>query len=331
MVLGVAAAVVMTGCGQASVTAGGGHAADSASTAPASGSRVAPPTPSPLAAPVSPTVPSVPSVASGEVHTRAAAQARADADLASVRVPPGAVEVSSAPDARLAQPFAMSSGTTQVDATRWFTVPGTRSAVEAFFTAHPPVGWTPWGKGTSGTLNDPQLLVGLTFGSGHDELSVDLMQSAGTTDVRIDAQVTWIPPKDRYDSVPGSASSVKLAYDGGLQQPGRPKPRQKTVTLTGGDLARLAKAIDALDVEPPSAHGCPMDDGEHAVLSMQADGHDVTYDIALSGCQGVAVSVDGQRGHFLIGAGDPQHVVRSILGVTPAPSTPPSRPKPKKS
>jgi hypothetical protein len=74
-----------------------------------------------------------------------------------------------------------------------------------------------------------------------------------------------------------------------------------------------------------------MDDGEHAVLSMHADGHDLTYDIALSGCQGVAVSVDGEWGHFLIGAGDPQAVVRSVLGVTLTPSTPPSRPKPKKS
>jgi len=113
-------------------------------------------------------------------------------------------------------------------------------------------------------------------------------------------------------------TSAELVYIG----PGG-SPR-KTLTVTGPQLAELATAINALKVLPPGAiWNCPMDNGEHAVLTPSTHGHTQAFDIELMGCRFVPVSVDGTAGHTLMGDGKAQDLVRDLLGVQLPPSTPP--------
>jgi hypothetical protein len=164
----------------------------------------------------------------------------------------------------------------------------------------------------------------MSAGNDHNEIDISTVQDGSSVAVRVDAQVTWLPAKAAADTIPAGVSSAQLAYHGGLQQPGQPKPVDRTVTVTGPQLVGLVAAINGLEIVPPGPpHSCPMDDGETATLSVPDS--DVSFAIAMSGCRFVTVSTGARQGDTLTedGGTDLSVLVHAIAGVTPSPSTAP--------
>ena len=178
--------------------------------------------------------------------------------------------------------------------------------------------WAAWGgvKGGPSELGFRKTVAGID--NSHDVIQLSLLEDGDSVDVRADAQVIWLTPKSPYDTIAPGAGPATLAYTG----PGG-TPR-RTVTLTDAELAKLASAINALEILPPGpAWSCPMDTGEHAVLTLHTGGHTQAFDIQLLGCRFTTVIVDGAKGDTLTVGERPQALVRQYFGAAlPASSAP---------
>jgi hypothetical protein len=257
----------------------------------------------------------------GEVHSKADAQARADADLAAVHLPAGATARSTAPSPQLTSPPETSDVTTLLDAFRWWTVPGTVKNVASFVESHAPYGLSMGGSSSGSDAVSAVMFRKPIDGhdNGHDEIDVSLVQTGSSVAVRVDAQVIWLTPKSLYDTIAPTDGPATLTYTGGGGQP------KRTVTLTGGQLSRLATAIDAAELLPPGPPwSCPMDNGEHAVLTLRPGTQTRAFDIQLMGCRFITVTVDGEPGDTLTMSDGPQALVREYVGAQLSPSTAPS-------
>ena len=290
IVVGVGALLAVAGCGAASSAPHGIQPSPSASVGPIASMTVSPDTTGPAttspATSTSTSTSTATPAPAGEVHTKAAADARAQANLAAVRLPAGASPRTATPSPHLTIAPQSTDVTTMVDDATWWVVPGTVAAVTDYVRAHPPYGLQ---VNFTSAGSDPVSSLSFDNGaSGHDEIDVSLAQSGAMVDVRLDAQVIWLTPKSPYDTVGADQHTARLVYTGPDGSP------HKTLTLTAAQLARLGKAINALELLPPGPPwSCPEEFGEHAVLTLTTAAHTTSFDIQLDGCRFITISVDG--------------------------------------
>ncbi len=180
------------------------------------------------------------------------ARERAVADAAAILkafvVPPGAQRLQKAPDV-LKAPSTILVATTLVDDVSFWRAPGQPRAVLAWEQARLPRRFTPgdadfgppsWDRMFSlapipGVLNARELVVEVG-GAGN-----------GLTAIRVDAQVSWQPPRPASDRVPAAARVVTITQLPSLDPHARRPPAP--VTITGlAVVRRLAALVDSLQL-----------------------------------------------------------------------------------
>jgi hypothetical protein len=247
----------------------------------------------------------------------AATLAAVEQALAASPTLPGATEQQTAPVATLDDASGVPGSNTLIDRARFWTAPGSIDAAIAYFTAHPPVGSTLDGTGTSGgpggaTVNE--LMFATQSGPATNGLADNgvgyLVQVVGNGDgvaVRVDVQAIWVPSKPAVELI-GQVSSVAVVVNRNGQAP------TVSRTLTGAPAQQLADAIDALQVDGLGTRSCPASFGFVDTLTFDADsGRAVVASVIADGCAGVGMTVDGAKQPQLAGGVDGQ--VLSEMGL----------------
>jgi hypothetical protein len=232
----------------------------------------------------------------------AAPRERAVADAAAIlkafAVPPGAQRLQRAPDA-LKAPITTLVSTTLVDNVSFWRAPGRPQAVLAWEQAHLPRRLTPgdedfgppsWDRTFSlspvpGVLNARDLVVEVT-GVGN-----------GQTAIRVDAQVSWQPPRPASERVPPAARVVTITQLASLGPHARRPPAPVTIT----DLAvvrRLAALVGNLQLSTigPGAP-CPasLGGGIRLTFRARAGGPPLAVAQGPAACGTVQFSSGGKR------------------------------------
>jgi hypothetical protein len=213
-------------------------------------------------------------------------------------VPPGGQRLPQ-PPAALKAPITTLVSTTLVDDVSFWRAPGQPQAVLAWELAHLPRRLTPedadfgppsWDRMFSlspvpGVLTARDLVVEVT-GVGH-----------GETAIRVDAQVSWQPPRPASERVPSAARVVTITQLPSLDPHARRPPAPVTIT----DLAvvwRLAALVDSLQLSTigPAA-SCPMPVGGGIRLTFlaRAGGPPLAVAQAPAACGTVQFSVGGRQ------------------------------------
>jgi hypothetical protein len=207
----------------------------------------------------------------GSPTGRERAVAEAAAMLRAFVVPPGGQRLPTAPDV-LKVPSSTLVSTTLVDDVSFWRAPGQPQAVLAWEQAHLPRRFTPedadfgppsWDRTFSlspvpGVLNARDLVVEVTA-AGH-----------GQTAIRVDAQVSWQPPRPALERVPAGARVVTITQLPSLDpRVGRP-PAPVTIT-DPAVVRRLAALVDGLQLSTigPAA-ACPLPPGGGIQLTFRA-------------------------------------------------------------
>jgi hypothetical protein len=263
LLLAVGAAVAMAGC-----------AATHTTTGPAAARTAASPTP------------------------RERAVADAAAILRAFVVLPGGQRLPKAPEV-LKVPITTLVSSTLVDDFSFWRAPGQPQAVLAWEQAHLPRRFTPgdedfgppsWDRTFSlapipAVLNARELVVEVT-GAGN-----------GQTAIRVDAQVSWQPPRPAADRVPAAARVVTITQLPSLDPHARRPPAP--VTITGlAVVRRLSALVDSLQLSTigPGAP-CPLAAGGGIRLTFLAGAGGPPLAVAQgpAACGTVQFSVGGKR------------------------------------
>jgi len=213
-------------------------------------------------------------------------------------VPPGGQRLHKAPDV-LNVPSSTLVSTTLVDDVSFWRVSGQPQAVLAWEQAHLPHRFSPedadfgppsWDRTFSlspipGVLNARDLVVEVT-GAGN-----------GQTAIRVDAQVSWQPPRPAPERVPAAARVVTITQLPSLGPHARRPPAP--VTITGlAVVRRLAALVDSLQLSTigPAAP-CPAAFGGGIRLTFFArpDGPPLAVAQGPAACGTVQFSAGGKR------------------------------------
>jgi hypothetical protein len=234
----------------------------------------------------------------GSLTSRERAVADAAAILKAFVVPPGARRLPQAPD-ELKVPITRLVSTTLVDDVSFWRAPGRPQAVLAWEQARLPRPFTPgdedfgppsWDRTFSlspvpGVLNARDLVVEVTAVGN------------GQTAIRVDAQVSWQPPRSASERVPSSTRVVTITQ---LPSMG-PHARQPPAPVTVADLPvvrRLAALVDNLQLSTigPDAP-CPAPLGGRIRLTFlaRADGPPLAVAQAPAACGTVQFSGAGKQ------------------------------------
>jgi hypothetical protein len=237
-------------------------------------------------------------VTAASLTPRERAVTDATAILRAFAVPPGARRLQQAPDA-LKVPITTLVSTTLVDDVSFWRAPGQPQAVLAWEQAHLPRRFTPedadfgppsWDRTFSlspvpGVLNARDLVVEVT-GAGNDQ-----------TAIRVDAQVSWQPPRPGPERVLPAARVVTITQLPSLGPHARRPPAP--VTITGLTVVRrLAALVDSLQLSTigPAA-SCPAAFGGGIRLRFlaRAGGPPLAVAQGPAACGTVQFSVGGKR------------------------------------
>jgi hypothetical protein len=234
----------------------------------------------------------------GSPTPRERAVVDAAAILKAFMVPPGARRLQQAPDA-LKAPITTLVSTTLVDDVSFWRAPGRPQAVLAWEQAHLPRRFTPgdkdfgppsWDRMFSlsagpGVLNARDLVVEVT-GVGN-----------GQTAIRVDAQVSWQPPRSASEQVPPSARAVTITQLPSLVPYARHLPAPVTIV----DLAvvrRLAAVVDNLQLStigPGASCPAPLGGGIRLTFLATAGGPPLAIAQGPAACGTVQFSVGGKQ------------------------------------
>jgi hypothetical protein len=229
---------------------------------------------------------------------RQRAVAAAAAILTAFVVPPGAERLQQAPDV-LKAPISTLVSTTLVDDVSFWRAPGQPQAVLAWEQAHLPRRFTPedadfgppsWDRTFSlspipGVLNARDLVVEVT-GVGN-----------GQTAIRVDAQVSWQPPRPASERVPSVTRVVTITQLPSLDPHARRPPAPVTIT----DLAvvrRLAALVDSLQLStigPAASCPAPFGGGIRLTFLARAGGPPLAVAQGPAACGTVQLSAGGKQ------------------------------------
>ncbi len=212
-------------------------------------------------------------------------------------MPLGGQRLAKAPDA-LKDPITTLVSTTLVDDVSFWRAPGQPQAVLAWEQAHLPRRFTPedadfgppsWDRTFSlapipGVLNARDLVVEVT-GAGN-----------GQTAIRVDAQVSWQPPRPAAERVPSAARVVTIAQLASLDSRASRPPAPVTITSLAV-VRRLAALVDGLELSTigPDAP-CPLPPGGGIRLTFLAGAGGTPLAVAQgpAACGTVQFSTDGK-------------------------------------
>lgn len=259
------------------------------------------------------------------------AQADAAAILAAFAVPSGAKRLSAPPasvKAALGQPFQTDSSPDIVDKNSFWAVPGLPAAVLAWEKQHVPRQFTraETFQGTNGGVAESGDVFTLPPVAGvlqSRELMVEVAGGGGgQTAIRVDAQVTWTPPKPAGAVVPAAARVVTLSMNYGLNANGRKPPAPVTITnpVTVGKVAALVDHVPPL---PSGTYNCPFADGMAFNLTFRAQpGAPVlaTAVLQLNGCEWVNLAV-GKHSYVVGNPSGARSIAAQVLKLTAVPWT----------
>jgi hypothetical protein len=214
-----------------------------------------------------------------------------------VHLPPGAVLQDSRLPALLTQ-LGEGIGATTGESDHWWTVPGQVDSVKTFVTGHPPDGLVNGGSSGGGAGAHPESTLDYNFPTGAKEpqtlVGVSFVQDGTHVDVRVQAQVAYLPTRTAIETIPASVSSAVVVYQGPTMLPNGVAPaKPRTATVTGAGLRALIDSLNPLDAEPDVVHSCPAPDGETATITMAYSGHHMVFAEVFGGCGGVQVTADG--------------------------------------
>ncbi len=236
----------------------------------------------------------------GSPTPRERAVADAAAILRAFVVPPGAQRLQKAPDA-LKVPISTLVSTTLVDDVSFWRAPGQPQAVLAWEQARLPRRFMPgdsdfgppsWDRTFSlppipGVLNGRDMVVEVT-GAGND-----------TTAIRVDAQVSWQPPRPALDleRVPSATRVVTITeLPSADPHAGRPPA---PVTISGPAVVRrLAALVDGLQLStigPAASCPAPIGGGIRLTFLARAGGPPLAVAQGPAPCGTVQFSVGGKR------------------------------------
>ncbi len=227
---------------------------------------------------------------------------RAVADAAAIVrafvVPPGARRLQQVPDV-LKVPSSTLVSATLVDDVSFWRAPGQPQAVLAWEQAHLPRRFTPgdadfgppsWDRTFSlppipGVLNARDLVVEVA-GAGN-----------GQTAIRVDAQVSWQPPRPAPERVPPATRVVTITELPSLDPRARRPPAP--VTITGlAVVRRLAALVDSLQLStigPGAPCPAPAGGGIRLTFLATAGGPPLAAAQGPAACGTVQFSVAGKR------------------------------------
>jgi hypothetical protein len=241
-------------------------------------------------------------VTSSRTAASPAPRERAVADAAAILkafvVPPGARRLPKAPDA-LKIPITTLVSTTRVDDVSFWQAPGQPQAVLAWEQAHLPRRFTPgdqdfgppsWDRTFSlspipGVLNARELVVEVTAAGD------------GQTTIRVDAQVSWQPPRPASERMPPAARVVTITQLPSLDPHAR-RPPAPVIITDPAVVRRLATLVDSLQLStigPGAPCPAPAGGGIRLTFRTRADGPPLAVAQGPAACGTVQFSVRGER------------------------------------
>jgi hypothetical protein len=232
--------------------------------------------------------------------------------LAAFAVPPGATRLTQAPSAGggvLKNPPQTPGDSALIDKVAWYRAPGTPQAVLAWESHHAPKPFTRTGSGGTNSRYDMYALPAVTRVLDSRGMLVTVIPAgANTTDVRVDAQVTWVPARAAASMIPsGDVHAVTLTLIPAPDGHGKP-PKPANVTATA-KVAALVKLVNTMQSASPAIYyGCqPIDEGALTVtFAAKAGAHALaTAAISLDACEYTALTIGGQ--HYNLGGPGPDY------------------------
>ena len=227
------------------------------------------------------------------VHDQTSAQTLAQALVDQISLPPGSRAVATAPTPELDQPPQETGTPNLADAARFAVVPLDAAAVLAYARTHPPNGYTAENSGSGSTSGPHQptedyLMENVSdMPSGVDSATVLASVVEGSPDsthtyIRLDAQVTWLPPKPAGLTVPADDTVAVVSVT--ETQPPQPQmnlPAPHQVTITDpAQFDQLRSAANGLQPGLPGPRSCPADVGTryHVEFKLTTDSPpDITF------------------------------------------------------
>jgi hypothetical protein len=229
---------------------------------------------------------------------RERAVADAAAILKAFAVPPGARRLQQAPDA-LKNPITTLVSTSVVDTTSFWRAPGQPRAVLAWEQAHLPRRFTPededfgppsWDRMFSlspvpGVLKTREMVVEVT-GAGN-----------GQTAIRVDAQVSWQPPRPATERVPAAARVVTITQLPSLDPHARRPPAPVTITdpAVVRELAALVDGLRLSTIGPGASCPAAFGGGIRLTFLARAGGTPLAVAQGPAACGTVQFSAGGKR------------------------------------
>jgi hypothetical protein len=221
---------------------------------------------------------------SATAETTASVHARAEAELttllASVRVPSGAVQLTSAPVTYLEQPAASEAAPNLLTRTSWWRIDMPFANALAWIQAHPPGGLQ---SGTGGQAGGPGVPVNRFLGfsvpstTAYDgaAVNVELVAISSTeTGVRADAELIWLPPKPSQEYVPAGTAVTLVAYTNFGSSDAK---ALHTKALDSADAAVVINDINALLPSDGGSRGCGIDFGYRVQVEVAVAGTPLVF------------------------------------------------------
>ena len=228
--------------------------------------------------------------------SRAASLALARRMLGQLRRPPGSRVARPRPVPQYlrtpAQSFAVVH---RVDRKRFDTSPRSMRASDAYLIKHVPAGYRRWATGSESQNGRIVLEVvvyspkALPRGVAVADLAVGIVPGRhGGSVLRADGEVAWYPPRSAAERLrPAAYRAVTITRTG----PGSRHPKTRTFR-SRGDLARLARVLNALPASDGGSSSCPVVASDRLVFRPKAG--QPRFVVMASGCATDTVAVAGR-------------------------------------
>jgi hypothetical protein len=236
-------------------------------------------------------------------------QQRADQDaaaiLAAFTAPSGARRLTSAPSASggaLDSPFQQPATPDLVEKTGWWQVAGAPQQVLSWAAGHLAPGFSrslsgsgTGGKGQGTTWEDAFDRPPVAGVLQSRQLIIEVVDAGGgQTDIRVDAQVIWLPERTPGETIPAGATQVTLTLHPDVNVHVTAPP---PVTVTDPAKVReIAALLNGLAPFPAGRYSCPLDGGGALTLTFRAVRSGPALAVAvidLEGCEGVNLTTSG--------------------------------------
>jgi hypothetical protein len=240
---------------------------------------------------------------------RQRAEADAAAILAAFVVPPGARKLPGPPTGQASQMkniTGSSESPNWIDKTGFWQVKGDPRQVLAWTASHVGRSHTPLGLITNLPVSGrPEtvwerdyVLPPVPAVEDTRELTVETADAGnGQTAIRVDAQVTWLPPRQASQMVPAAATAIEMSEIPDPNLNGKP-PRPVSITSPAA-VRRITAMVNSLAVFPPGPREClGRGDVMALVLTFLAAPRGrvlATAHVSTEGCEEVLFAVGSQK------------------------------------